>query len=220
MSNYDPNQPYGQGQPPQPPPQPPYGQPSTQYTPPVNYGQPPAYGQQGQQQYGGFPPADNYPQYQQPPQKKSSLRWLWITLAIVGGILVLACGGCVIAGYAGISIFGQTVTTALGPPTTAASYYQAIEKQDYATAYTYLDTSGVTVAGQTFTKDAFVQAAQLYDTAKGKVSSFSQTGMNLDSSGNTATVTMSVTRNGSAYTVNLQMKKVGSDWKITAADNF
>ncbi|HLQ27788.1 MAG TPA: hypothetical protein VK140_00955 [Ktedonobacteraceae bacterium] len=221
MSYNDPNQPYGQGQPQQPP----YGQPPTQYTPsPTDYrqgqqpyGQPPpqAYGQQGQP-YGGYPPASNYAQ----PQKKSSLRWLWITLAIVGGILVLACGGCIVASYAGINFLGQTVTSVLGPTTTANAYYQAIQNRDYTSAYTYLDTSGVTVAGQTVTQDAFVKAAQLYDTAKGPVTSFNQTTVNVDSSGNTASVTMSVTRNGSPYTVNLQLKKVGSDWKITAADNF
>jgi hypothetical protein len=211
MSNYDPNQPYGQGQPQQIPP--------TQYTPPPAYGQqpysqpPPAY---GQQPYGGVPVAPNYAQ----PQQKSSLRWLWITLAIVGGVLVLGCGACIAASFAGVSIFGQAVTSALGPTTTASSYYQAIQNQDYTTAYTYLDTSGVTVAGQSVTQTAFVQGAQLDDTAKGPVTSFSQTNVNVDSSGNTATVTMSVTRNGSSYTVNLQMKKEGSNWKITSADNF
>ena len=112
------------------------------------------------------------------------------------------------------------MTSVLGPTTTANAYYQAIQNRDYTSAYTYLDTNGVTVAGQTVTQDAFVKAAQLYDTAKGPVTSFNQTTVNVDSSGNTASVTMSVTRNGSPYTVNLQLKKVGSDWKITAADNF
>src|SRR6266516_2824315 len=98
---YDPNAPYNQGQP---------QQPSTQYTPPgygqgqpqQPYGQPPYQGQQppygqppyGQEQYGGPPP-----NYGQPP-KKSSLKWLWITLAIVGAVLVLGCGGCAIASVA------------------------------------------------------------------------------------------------------------------------
>src|SRR5579872_3525151 len=105
---YDPNQPYGAGQPPPPygQPQPPYGQPPTQYNPPPL---PPDYGQQPYGQappmYGGAPPMPSYGQL----QKKSSLRWLWITLAIVGGLLVLGCGGCAIASFAGIGYFAKTI---------------------------------------------------------------------------------------------------------------
>src|SRR5689334_21190863 len=97
--DYDPNQPtsgrpqdpsgppsYGQqpsGQPQRPPTghvPPPYG---SEYVPP----QQPPY----QQPQYGIPP---FPNYAQPQPPKRSLRWLWITLAIVGGILVLACAGC------------------------------------------------------------------------------------------------------------------------------
>ncbi len=83
---YDPNTPYNQGQPQQPP----YGQPAIPNTSPVyGQGQPPyqgptqAYGQPpyGQGQYGG-PPQN----YTQAPQKKSR-KWLWITLSIIGGVL-------------------------------------------------------------------------------------------------------------------------------------
>jgi hypothetical protein len=114
---------------------------------------------------------------------------------------------------AGVGWFASTVA---GPTATANSYYQAIKGQDYAKAYTYLDTSGVSVAGQSVTQDAFVKLAQLDDTAQGPVTNFTQTGVNVTN--DTATVTMSVTRR-STYTVELQMKKVGNDWKIVAANN-
>src|SRR5579864_3821707 len=42
----------------------------------------------GQPQYGGSPIPTNWPP--QPP-KKRSLLWLWITLAILGGLLALCC---------------------------------------------------------------------------------------------------------------------------------
>jgi len=217
---YDPNAQYNQGQPQQPP----YGQPPTQYTPPGQeqpqqpYGQPPyqgptqPYPQQayGQGQYGGPPP--NYPQ---PPQKKSR-KWLWITLGIIAAVLVLGCGGCAIASAAGIGFFASTVA---GPTTTANAYYQAIKNQDYAKAYTYWDTSKVTsVGGQQLTEQGFVLLTQSQDKIRGQVTSFSQTNFSVNN--DTATVTMSVTRNGSPYTVELQMDKVGSDWKITRANNI
>lgn len=214
--SYDPNQPYGQ-------PQPPYNQPPTQYTPPTpDYGQPPysqpAYEQPpyGQPQYGA--PVAGYPQYQQAPQK-SSLRWLWITLAIVGGLLVLGCAGCIFASALGIGFFTKSI---LGPTTSATGYYQAIKDQKYDVASSYLDTSGATINGQPVTGTAFVSAAQAQDQAKGPVTSFAQTNINVSSNNgqNTATVTMSVTRNGPPYTVVLQLKQVGNAWKITSADNL
>ena len=79
--SYDPNQPNEQNQPPQ---QPDY-QPPTQYTPPPEYNQPyaqpPAY---GQPPYSDVPPVPPMTGYEQP--QRSSLRWLWIMLVIVGGI--------------------------------------------------------------------------------------------------------------------------------------
>ncbi len=212
--SYDPNQPNEQNQ---PPPQPDY-QPPTQYTPPEYnqpYAQQPAY---GQPPYSGVPPM---PGYEQP--QRASLRWLWITLAIVGGILVLGCGGCIIASVAGIGIFGRAVSTAIAPSTTANSYYNAIKKQDYGTAFTYLDISGASVEGQQVSKDAFIILGQTIDATKGTVSSFSQSGISLNtstSSGNTATVTMDVTRNGSSYTVHLELRQENNVWKITRVDNI
>src|SRR6266516_5568763 len=200
--SYDPNQPNEQNQ---PPPQPDY-QPPTQYTPPPEYNQPyaqqPAY---GQPPYGGVPPVPTYV----PPQR-SSLRWLWITLAVVGGILVLGCGGCIIASVAGLGIFGRAVSTAIAPSATAASYYKAIQNQHYATAFTYLDTSGASVEGQQVSKDAFIILGQTIDATKGTVSSFNQTSVSLNTSTNndtTATVTIDVTHNDSSYTVHLELRQ-------------
>ena len=206
---YDPNQPYGAGQPP-----PPYGQPPTQYNPPPpNYGQQP-YNPPPDYMYGGTPPMPNYGQ----PQKKSSLRWLWITLAIVGGLLVLGCGGCAIASYAGIGYFANTIA---GPSVAANSYYQNIKDQNYDQAYTYLDTSG-TVQSQFVNASSFAQVAKAQDQVKGPVTAFSQTNISTDSTNgvNTASVTMSVTRSGAAYAVQLQLKEENGVWKITSFDTI
>ena len=91
------------------------------------------------------------------------MRWLWITLAIIGGIIVLGCAGCAIASAAGIGFFAKTV---LGPTTTANAYYQAIKNQDYAKAYTYIDTSKASGQLQQETGQAFSALGQLDDKAQ------------------------------------------------------
>lgn len=203
--SYDPNQPPPQtsyGQPPYG--QPPYGQPQQ---PP--YGQP-GYGQQPQ--YGGVPPLPNA--YGAPPQKKSR-RGLWITLGIIGGLIILACGGCALMSVLGIGFFASQVA---GPTLTATEYYQAIEKQDYATAYNYLDTSKVSLQGQALSQQAFIKAAQLLDTTQGPVTKHNIT--NIQVNNDTATLTVTATRGGSSYEVHLQLQKIGDSWKIIQLDNI
>lgn len=219
----DPNQsPYGQPQQSQQP-QSPYNQPPTQYPglpgssnpyemPPSNpYEMPPT-------QYAGpspynVPPAP-VPGFAQPQlQPKRSLRWLWITLGIIGGVLLLSCAGCFIAGAAGYNFFAQTV---IGPTTVANSYYSAIQNQDYAKAYSYLDSNMQTLSGQTLTQNLYTTAATAKDTADGAVISFSQT--DYTTNNGTASITMSVTRNGLTYDVHLQLQQANNNWVITSYD--
>lgn len=212
---YDPNQPpYGQPpqQPQQPPQEPPYDGPPTQYASPPQqpyggqppYGAPPQY--PGQPQYGG--PIPNYAQ-PQPPQQKSSLRWLWITLGIIGGLIVLACAGCAVTAALGVGFFAKTIG---GPIVTTTAYFQAVESQDYAKAYTYLDTSGAQVQGQSFTQSQFTTASQALDLALGKLTSYSITNTNVNN--DTATVSVNTVRNGKTIPQVLSLRKVGNDWKI------
>jgi NTF2-like N-terminal transpeptidase domain len=202
----DPNQPpqqppYGQPQPPYygPPQQPPYGQPP--YGPPQQpYGQP---------QYG-VPPVPSYVP-QQPPKKRRT--GLWIFLGILA-VLVLACLGVAGALYIGVTH---------NPATDVANkYYTAIQSQDYATAYSYLDASSITFNNQNLTQSLYTQAAQAVDAQKGKVTSYSITSSNINTSNgvNTATFTVSVTRNGSPYDVHLKLQQEGSNWKIVSIDNI
>ncbi len=209
----DPNQPqpppYGQ-QPYQQQPtqnsQPPYGQPDQQYGPP--YGQP---------QYG-VPPVPNYAQPQQ--QKKGSLRWLWITLGIILGLVVLVCGGCVIASALGVGFLAKTVAA---PITTVDQYYGAIKAQDYTKAYSYLD-SNATLAAQgpsipVTSVDTFTVAARAVDTSAGPVSSYNIVNTSVNNS--TATITVHVTRGGQSYDVHLQLRDVGNgNWKIVNGDGI
>jgi hypothetical protein len=199
--SYDPNQPpYGQQQPPYG--QPPYGQPQQPYGQPEY---PPT-------QYVGTPMQGGYIPQPPPPQKKS-LRWLWITLGIIGGIIVLGCVGCGITAVMGIGFFAKVA----GPTFTATEYYTAIKNQDYSQAYTYWDTSGTTsLQGQQATQDAFILVAQAVDTAKGPVTNFSVQPNTNDPS----LVTVTVTRNGSSYVVQLQLHQVNGTWKIIKASGI
>ena len=192
-------QPYGQPQPP------PYGQPQ--------YGQPQQtpYGQTQQPQYG-IPQVPYYaPQQQQPPKKRR--RWLWIVLGVVGVLLLVCVGGGVLLFYLG---------THNGATDAANQYYTAIEKQDYNTAFTYLDTSNFILNGRTINQVVFSQAGQIVDQTKGKVTNFSITNTSISSNNgvNTAQITVSVTRNGPPYDVHLNLQQESSGWKITKIDNI
>ena len=208
--SYDPNNPYGgQGQPQQP-----YEQPPTQYIPPAYgpdqqqpYGQPPPY---GQPQYGGPPPFAQ-------PQQKTSLRWLWITLGIIGGVLVLGCAGCVIAGALGFNFLAQAV----GPQITVQQYYQAVKQQDYATAYSFLTSDATINANGTSVpvsqETSFETAAKALDVSLGPVTNISSNTQGSDTSHVTVTVTRS---RGGSYDVHLVLVKVGNNWKIQSADGI
>lgn len=179
-----------------PSPQPPYGQPQPQWgPPPQQYGQPPY----GAPQYG-VPPV-------QPP--KRSLRWLWITLGIVGGIILLSCIGCGILFATSFNL----IKTAVQPTVVATEYFQALKQQNYTQAYSYLDPN-ITAQGGTLTQDLFVKGAQSADALKGPISSYTPSSPNINN--NTANITMTVTRNNSSYSVQLTLKQEGNAWKINS----
>src|SRR6266567_9418655 len=176
----------------------------------TSYGQPPyAQPPYGQPQWGEQPPL-----YGQPPKKRR--RWpLPLVIAIIVGIVVLACVG----GFAAIYLFVFNSP----PKAVAQQYYDALKSQDYAMAYSYLDPNiEFTLQGrsQQITQQAYTQAAQAYDATKGKVSDFSITYVDIKylTTGNTADVTVQVTRNGNAYEVNLKLQQEGNDWKIVSID--
>ncbi len=216
----DPNQPPQQPQPN------PYEVPPTQYA-----GQPPYEPTQyvgpqynPQQQYGappynqppppyGAPPVPGYAQIPQ-QQPKRSKRWLWITLSIVGGVLVLSCIGCVVLGALGYNFLAPTVSASV----TASSYYQAIENQDYTKAYSYLASNMQTTSNQPLTQGLFTQVAQTRDLRDGQVTNFSQT--NISTNNGTASVAMSVTRSGQSYVVQLQLQQINGNWVITQFDTI
>ncbi len=201
---------YGQ-QPVQPPPyqgnQPAYGQfPQT----PQPYGQPlpPPYGQPPQ--YGGVPPIPVG--YAAPPAPQKSLKWLWITLSIVAGVLVLSCAGVV-----SLVLYASQG----GSDSAVKNYYNAVEKQDYVVAFNYFapgatftsPQSGKTV--QIPSEQAYATVAQSVDQEYGVVSSY-QTSSGSDNSH----ITAKLTRGGQQYSVDLTMTQIDGNWKILNFNSF
>jgi hypothetical protein len=123
---------------------------------------------------------------------------------------------CGILFATGVGFFARTVGA---PVNVVNQYYNAIEKQDYTTAYSYLGTNLTASNGQTLTQDLYTTAAQALDTAKGTVKSF--TVGNVSVTNNIASVTVTVTRtNAPAYDVQLHLEQVNGSWKITSYDNI
>jgi Putative lumazine-binding len=180
-----------------------YTQPQAPYEPSQPYGQP-----QWGQQTAYAPP-------QQPPKKRR--RWPLI-LAIVATVLVLAFVGGIAAVFLAVN----------NSPAKAVSqqYYDAIKNHDAAKAYSYLDpTIKLTFQGQSqqINEQTFAQVLQAYDQAKGPVSDYSISSINISTStstGNTANVTVRVTRSGNSYDVHLQLRQEGNDWKILSFDGI
>ena len=204
--SYDPNQPQqpdsGQ-QPQQPPYEQQWGQQPPQDYAPTQYVAPPY----------GVQPAPGYMPTQQP---RRSRRGLWIALAIIGGLIVLSCAVCGILFVTGAAFFAKTVA---GPAIVVNDYYNAVEKQDYNSAFSYISTNLTASNGQNLTQELYTTAAQALDTVKGKVTNFSVGSISVNN--NVASVTVSVTRgSASPYDVHLQLQQVNGSWKITSYDNI
>jgi hypothetical protein len=157
--------------------------------------------------------------YAAPPPPKQSRRGIWIALAIVGAVLVLACGGCVAAAIAGVGFFASSLAA---PSAAASGYYRAIENQQYDVAYSYLDTNSLNLQEQQITEQTFSLAAEARDEADSRVTGFSQTTINVNTTNgvSTAEVTLSVTRGKYTYLVHLQMQEENNVWKITDFDTI
>ena len=221
--SYDPNQPPNAQQPP------PYTSPeayqqNTYDQQPSSYGQqgygqpqqPPPYAQQG---YGpppyGPPPYGPPPYMPPPPQQKRSLKWLWITLGIIGGLIVLSCAGCFLFGAFGLNVVKQVA----GPAYVTGEYYQYVKMQQYDKAYALLDSNAtITVAGASVPTDQtkYIQAAQLVDQQLGPVSNFS-----VQPNGNDLShLTVTVTRGSRTYDVHLTFSGTSGNTKIATIDGI
>ncbi len=154
-------------------------------------------------------------------QKKGSPRWLRMVLVILGVVLlvplVLTIGIIVSLSYA--ESHQPTVGDAMNA---SGQYYQALQRQDYSSAYNSLErNTTITVQSRPVVMnsvDTLATASQARDTQDGMMSSYTDTDGNFEQGRNIVDLTMKVTRTGQSYDVHLKIELVGSDWKILSAD--
>jgi hypothetical protein len=106
-------------------------------------------------------------------------------------------------------------------------FYNALEIQDYTTAFQYLDLSIGTAWGQMMVPDQFIEKAQVefinkaqaYDAQYGKITQYALTGVQANPSRRVYTI--KVTRlSGDSYKTRLRLMKQGNDWKIVGFDRL
>lgn len=151
---------------------------------------------------------------------RRSYKWLWITAAILGSLLVISCGIC---GWAGFGLFSTSFRQASGTVSVAENYYSAIQRQDYSQAYSLLSPSG---SIQGLTREQFIQQARDRDRDLGPVTSFTlrpatfSTDVNSDSSLSSVTFNVQISRTKQQYSTRLTVGEVNSHPKVTDFDHI
>ena len=144
-----------------------------------------------------------YNPIRRPRQLKHSLRWLCITLSIIGGFLLTGCAGSILA-------------PTMSATDAANAYFQAIENKDYTKAYSYLASDFPVGAHEALSQRAFIAQSQAKDTSAGPVTSFTQLGSATNNG--VVIVIMSVTRHSQSYSVQLQLQQNKGTWQIIEED--
>jgi hypothetical protein len=94
------------------------------------------------------------------------------------------------------------------------AYYKAIEKHDYAKAYSYMQDGAKTADGQKLTLDLLKQMAVSTEDAEGPIQTLSVAAF-------PAQVVMTITRQKlGPYHTHIQVQQVGSSWKIVSIDRI
>jgi len=189
----------------------------TPQAPPGFYSQiPPGY-----PAYPGYPPPNAPPFVQQPPVKKSR-RWLWITLSIVGVVLLLSCGLCSWAAY---NFFAPAVQGITGSLNVVDDYYSNLQSENYAAAFNDINTQ-YQLKLSNLTETQFAQQASVRYTSYGAILSYAPGQPAYASDPNCGfdftrfTISVDVKRAKLSYTSTLYVRKIGNDWKITNFDSI
>ncbi len=137
---------------------------------------------------------------------------------------ILGTGILLVAIVIGAFIYAMIAWTssATSPARAAADqYYAAITHQQYAAAYSHLDTQ-LTSNTALMSEDGYTQAATRLDAAGGKVIAYSisnvTTSWNFGQ--NMASATVHVTRAHRSYDVHLALKLEGNTYQITSFDGI
>ena len=167
----------------------------------------------------GYPPP-NIPPYERRPPIKKSRRWLWITLSIVGAVLLLSCGLCSWAAYGFLAPAVQGVSGSLN---TVDDYYGNLQSKDYAAAFGDINTQ---YELSSLTQTQFAQQAQARYSQYGAILSYTPGQPAYASTPNGGfdftrfTISVDVKRAKLSYTTTLYLRQIGNNWKITNFDSI
>lgn len=147
------------------------------------------------------------------PPIRTSHGQTWVIVTIIGVSVLLLMGAGI---WALANIYGGVSQQGVGANQVAQDFYQHILQQDYSGAYADLQMNGLTAS-------AFIQDAQSVDARYGQVASFTidTTSLNSANSASAAThlqVTVNVTRQQTAYSVQISLDSINGSWKITSID--
>jgi hypothetical protein len=178
--------------------------------------------QASQAQQGFYPPSyppPFVPPYERRPTVRKSRRWLWITLSIVGAVLLLTCGLCSWAAY---NFLAPAVQGVSGSLNVIDDYYGSLQTKNYAAAFGDINTQ---YELSSLTETRFVQEASRRDSQYGPILSFTPGQPAYASTPNGGfdftrfTVSVDVKRAKLNYTTTFSVRKIGSNWKITNFDS-
>jgi Cell division protein len=214
-----------QGQPYQP--QPPTYQWGGPATPQQPLAPPPGYPrfQQGQ----GIPP---YPGMQpgQPPliagtppqgQKPKRSGWFWALWIVFTLVILLSCGLCTWGFTAYYTTAASQLQGSSNGINVVNQYYDALQNQDDARAYSYLSLQG---ANAGTTQSQFIQAAQRADEQNGHILRYTSQNIQIISTGSLSNlqfaVSVDIVRQKKSYTAHLTLGLVNQHWKIFTYDQI
>jgi len=140
-----------------------------------------------------------------PSSRKTSRRWLSLV------ILVL-----VIAGAVTVTMLLLVPNPSRAVNTVVQDYYNAVERQDYATAYTYLNHQMSASSGQLQTPSlpVYTQSALSLDQAAGRLTAYTISSTSITNG--IATVIVERTRGANTAEVFVEVQHVGDNWEINA----
>ena len=165
-------------------------------------------------------PLPSIPPYERRPPVRKSRRGLWITLSIVGAVLLITCGLCSWAAYSFVAPAVQGVSGSLN---TVDDFYGNLQSKDYTAAFGDISTQ---YELRSLTQTQFVQQASARNSQYGAILSYApgQPAYASNPDGGfdftRFTISVDVKRARLSYTTTLYLRKIGNNWKITNFDSI
>jgi hypothetical protein len=167
--------------------------------------------------YGSYPPPYNPYGYPPPQPPRQSHTALWVTLSIVGIVVIGACVGCSILAGSLFNTASRVAQQYYQPLLVVESFCQDEMDANYSAAYSQLSTS----QQASLTRDQFVAQSTARDTSEGTVTdcTVNSSNTNLTSTSSSATIGVMMTRSiAGTFQGTLTLINDDSAWTIDQID--